>query len=141
MGKTINCSVGFITRRGVCLDLDDVSKTKAEKIADYRLAKHKLEGYLLIESSKNHYHVVFNRYTAWRKSLQIIFSTWKCIEWGVWQAIKGELTLRISPKKGRNLPKIVKRVGKTDKLIRDYLEMYKEYLKFYHPNLEIPTLT
>ena len=127
MGKTINCSVGFTTRRGVCLDLDDVSKTKAEKIANYRLTKHKLEGYLLIESSKNHFHVVFNRYTAWRKSLQIIFSTWKCIEWGVWQAIKGELTLRVSAKKGTNLPKIIKCVGKNDKLIKDYLKVYNYF--------------
>jgi hypothetical protein len=140
MGKSMNYSIGFTTRKGVCLDLDSVSQTKAEKIADYRLSKHNLEGYLLIQSSKNHFHVVFNRYTSWRTTLQIIFSTWKCIEWGVWQAIKGELTLRISPKNGRNLPKIVKRVGKTDKLIRDYLEIYEDYFKIYHPNLEPPTI-
>jgi len=124
MGGKINCSIGFTTRKGLCLDLDNITSKKAENLAEFYLQKYKLEGYLLIKSSPKHYHLVFDRYISWRKTLQIIFSTIKCWEWGIWQARKGELTLRISAKKGKNIPKIIKCIGKTDKLIRDYFEIY-----------------
>lgn len=132
MGKTMNYSIGFTTRKGVCLDLDDIIRDKAEKIADYLLKKYSLEGYLLIESSPNHYHVVFNRYTSWRKTIQIIFSIRKCHDWATWQAKKGELTLRVSTKKEKKLPRIVQCVGYTDKLISDYLEIYN----LFNPDVE-----
>lgn len=38
---------------------------------------------------------------------------------------EGKLTLRISMKNGKDKPKILLEVGKTDKLIKDYLEAYK----------------
>ena len=41
--------------------------------------------------------------------------------------MQGELTLRISGKNGKNKPKIVHRVGKEDRLIRDYLEAYETF--------------
>jgi hypothetical protein len=41
--------------------------------------------------------------------------------------MQGALTLRISGKNGKNKPKIVYRVGKEDKLIKDYLEVYEEF--------------
>lgn len=124
MGGKIDPSIGFTTEKGLCLDLDNVTRKKAEKLAESYLKKYNLEGYLLIRSSPKHYHLVFNRYLSWRKTLQIIFSTIKCLEWGIWQARKGELTLRISKKNGNNLPMIIKCVGKTNKLIKDYFEIY-----------------
>lgn len=117
-------TIGFTTTKGLCLDLDDISQRKAERLANFLLKKHKLQGYLLIESSPKHYHVVFNKYLSWRKTLQILSRIYKCVEWLLWQIRKGEITLRISAKKGKNLPKIIKCIGKKDKLIKDYLEVY-----------------
>jgi hypothetical protein len=40
---------------------------------------------------------------------------------------EGQLTLRISKKNNKDKPKIPRRVGKTDKLIKDYLEIYEKF--------------
>ena len=45
------------------------------------------------------------------------------------QIQNGHLTLGISKKNGRNKPKILLNVGKTDKLINDYLEICKKIQK------------
>ena len=127
MSKNEFYTIGFTTTKGVCLDLDNITENKAEKIAEYHLKKHRLEGYLLLKSSKNHYHLVFNRYISWRKTLQIIFNLRICVEWGIWQARKGEITLRISTKKGKNKPVAISIKGKSDKLINDYLKIYKQF--------------
>jgi len=44
--------------------------------------------------------------------------------------MEGQLTLRISKKNGKDKPKIVYEMGKKDKLIRDYLEVYKQFKGF-----------
>ena len=117
-------TIGFTTTKGLCLDLDDVSLRKSEKLANFLFKKHKLKGYLLMQSSPKHFHVIFNKFLSWRRTLQILLSVFKCTEWALWQIRKGEITLRISAKKGKNIPKIIKCVGKTDKLIKDYFEVY-----------------
>ena len=119
------CCIGFVTTKGLMLDLDHASLRKATRIAEALLRDHKLEGYLVVRSSENNYHLVFNRYLSWRTIGKILFNQWNCISWGIWQIRKGELTLRVSSKNEKNKPKIVKRVGKQDKLIADYLEIYE----------------
>lgn len=120
-----NYVIGFVSDRGLMLDLDNVTFRKATRIAERLLKLHRLEGYLIIESSNRNYHVVFNRYLRWKTIMKIILNQYVCIRWGIWQGRKGELTLRVSPKnEGKEQPKIVKRVGKQDKLIADYLEIY-----------------
>ena len=119
-----NYIVGFVTEKGLMLDLDNINQKKARKIAQITCKKHKLKGYLLVKSSRNHYHIIFNRTNiSWRKTLQIIFSLHKCVFWGIQQARKGWLTLRISQKKGK-IPKIIEAKGNTDKLINLYLYHY-----------------
>lgn len=140
LGKPMNCSIGFVTQKGVCLDLDYITEKSVQKLAEYLLKRYRLKGYLLVKSSPEHYHLIFNRYTSWNQALRIVFSVYKAVEWGIWGARKGELTLRLSKKKGKNIPQLLKIVGKTDKLIRQYLEMYKEYLEIYHPEIEVPQL-
>jgi len=119
--------IGFVTTKGLMLDLDNCSLKKVEEIAEYICKTHKLEGYLIVQTSSDRdYHVIFNKYIkSWRKIMQILFNQYICIRWAIWQARKGELTLRVSTKNDKNLPKIVKRKGKTDKLISDYLEIYR----------------
>ena len=48
----------------------------------------------------------------------------------VFQMKEGQLTLRISKKNNKDKPKILLMVGKTDKLIKDYLEVYKMFSNF-----------
>jgi hypothetical protein len=62
--------------------------------------------------------------------MKIVFSQYVCIRWGIHQARNGFLTLRISRKNNKNKPEIVKKVGKTDKLIADYLKVYGWFKDF-----------
>ena len=123
-------TVGFTTTKGLCIDLDNITEKKAKKLIEYLLNKHKLQGYLLLKSSKNHYHVVFNRYLTWKKTLQILVGIYICRMWMLWQIKKGEITLRISTKNGKNKPQIIYTKGKTDKLINDYLQIYKQFEEY-----------
>lgn len=122
--------IGFTTDKGIIIDLDNMTYKKAKYIADTLLKKHKLEGFLLIKSSEKSYHVVFNKYLSWKKITKILFSLYECIRYAVFQMKEGCLTLRISRKNGENKPKILVKVGKTDKLIKDYLEVYEAFRKY-----------
>jgi len=117
--------IGFDTDRGLMLDLDNMKFKKALWIARTLLRRYKLEGFLLIRSSHKNYHVIFNRYLSWKTITKILFSQYEAIRWAVFQMKQGKLTLRISKKNGRDKPKVLLKVGKTDKLIREYLEAYK----------------
>lgn len=116
--------VGFVTTKGLMLDLDNVKYSATRNIAEKLTKKHNLEGYLITRSSPKHYHVVFNRYLKWKNIAKILFNQYICIRWAIWQMRKGELTLRISTKNEGNPPKIIRCRGKTDKLINDYLYVY-----------------
>jgi len=74
--------------------------------------------------------VVFNRYLSWRTITKILFSLHECVRWAVFQMKEGQLTLRISKKNGKDKPKIICQVWKTDKLIKDYLEVYENFKDF-----------
>jgi len=122
--------IGFNTDRGLLLDLDNMKYGKAKWIAETLLKKHKLEGFLLVRSSDKNYHVVFNRYLSWKTITKILFSQYECIRWAVFQLKEGMLTLRVSRKNGRDKPKILLNVGKADKLVKDYLEVYEKFKNF-----------
>ena len=128
--NTPNYCIGFVTKKGLMLDLDNIAYNGVKRLADYYLEVYKLEGYLIIKTSRKNFHLVFNRYLSWRKIMQIIFKTNKSIAWGIWQAKKGELTLRISRKKLYPRPKIIYKKGQTDKLINDYLQIYKQFEEY-----------
>lgn len=119
--------VGFVTTRGVLLDLDNMTFKKAKWIAEKLMKDYKLQGFLLVQSSEKSYHVVFNRYLSWRKITAVLFDRYECVRYAVQQIQNGHLTLRISGKNGKNKPKIMMKVGKTDKLIEDYLEVYEKF--------------
>ena len=136
-----NYVLGFTTSKGVLLDLDNVKLKSVKRLCAIML-KHKryryiksrinLEGYLIVESSKDHYHVVFNNYFSFRNAL-IIASTVRIgniTPWLVERMKHGEFTIRISTKNNENKPKIILKVGKTDKLIKDYLETYRLFKEY-----------
>lgn len=122
--------VGFNTARGLILDLDNMKYKKALWLAETLMKKYKLEGFLLIRSSDKNYHAVFNRYLSWKTITTILFSQYECLRWAVFQMKEGQLTLRISKKNNKDKPKILLKVGKTDKLIKDYLEIYGKFKNF-----------
>ena len=124
---TTGYCIGFETDRGLMIDLDNMKFRKALWIAETLLERYSLEGFLLIKSSDKNYHVVFNRYLSWKTITKILFSLYECLRWGVFQMKEGQLTLRISKKNNKDKPKILLRVGKTDKLIKDYLEVYERF--------------
>ena len=122
--------IGFNTDRGLILDLDNMKFRKALWIAETLFKRYRLEGFLLIRSSRKNYHVVFNRYLSWRTITKILFSLHECVRWAVFQMKEGQLTLRISKKNNRDKPKILRQSGKTDKLIKDYLEVCEKFKNF-----------
>lgn len=122
--------IGFMTNRGIILDLDNMKYRKARWLTEKLLKQYKLEGYLLIQSSPKNYHVVFNKYLSWRTITKIIFSQYESLRWAVYQMRSGYLTIRISKKNDKNKPKIILKIGKTDKLIKEYLEIYETFKDF-----------
>lgn len=122
--------IGFMTDRGVILDLDNMTFKKVRHLARTLCKQYRLEGYIIVRSSPRNYHVIFNRYLRWKTVTMILFSLWEAIRWGVFQLREGYLTLRISRKNGKNKPKIVFKTGKTDKLIADYMDVYESFKRF-----------
>jgi len=123
--------IGFTTSAGLIIDLDDMNLPKVTRIVDKLYQTHDLEGYLIIESSPNHYHVIFNKYLEWNKITYILFNFVKnsVIGWSINQMRRGDLTLRISTNKGHK-PKILTVYGETDKLIKEYHTMYELFKKW-----------
>ena len=122
--------VGFNTDRGLVLDLDNMKYRKALRITEDLCKSYKLQGYLLIRSSPKSYHAVFNRYLSWRKITKILFSRYETVRYAVFQMMSGHLTVRISKKNGKDKPKIVRQMGKSDKLVKDYLEIYETFKNY-----------
>jgi hypothetical protein len=132
-----NYVYGFTTTKGLLLDLDNTTQKETSAIAQFYCKRFQLEGYLILKSSENNYHVVFNRYLIWKKTLEYLFKiVWRyhyhehgikpsLTYWAILQACKGSETLRISTKNHKKTPKIVKKSGKTNKLCRDYIEYMK----------------
>jgi hypothetical protein len=129
---------GFTTSKGLMLDLDNATLGETKKIALKYYNRFKLEGYIILRSSQNNYHVVFNKYLSWRKTLEYLFKiVWyfhyhkhgikpSLTSWAILQACKTSETLRISTKKHKRKPVVVALYGKTDKLIKDFLEYRSE---------------
>jgi len=132
---------GFTTDKGLLLDLDNTSLAETRKIANKYMNRFKLEGYLILKSSQNNYHVVFNKYLTWKKAMEYLFKiVWyyhyyehgskpSLTGWAILQACKKSMTLRISNKKHKPKPRYIEEFGKTDKLIDDYCKFRIELEK------------
>jgi len=66
--------VGFMTDKGLVIDLDNMTYKKVRYLARTLCREHKLEGYIIVRSSPRNYHVVFNRYLSWKTVTTILFS-------------------------------------------------------------------
>jgi hypothetical protein len=125
--------VGFTSDRIVMLDLDGCGDARAVTICQYILRRWNLGGYLLLKSSPDNKHAVFDKPTNWRRVMQIVFSLvfkyrpnqFRLRGWAIMQAIKGSCTLRIGPKGKKKPPAVIARVGTQHRAIKEYLDVRK----------------
>ena len=115
----------------VMLDFDDTPFKQVKYWARVAMKYFGLGGFLILKSSENHYHVVFNRKVDWGENMSIV--AWVSLQsnnqdmlrYLRMQCIKKASTLRIGPKGEKTDPRIVFREGNEDVKIKEYLENSK----------------
>lgn len=120
--------LGFSDTETVKLDFDKVSFSSVRYWALRAMKWFKLRGFVILKSSKNCYHVVFDHVVSWSENMRIV--AWVSLQsrsrslckWFLMQCIKGCSTLRVSPKREKPSPRIVYRHGKQDQNVRDFLK-------------------
>jgi hypothetical protein len=91
--------------------------------------------FIILKSSGNSYHVVFNRAVSWSRNVHIMcwvamFSGIESLRKYVWmQDIKESSTLRVGPKGEKPSPRVVYHFGKQDGQIKKYLRERKKINK------------
>lgn len=60
--------LGYSDEDTVKLDLDEMPFSKVKYWASKALKHFKLGGFIILKSSKNCYHVIFNRTVSWLKT-------------------------------------------------------------------------
>jgi len=129
-----NPILGYSDTETVKLDFDDASFRIARYWAERTSRWFRLRGFIILKSSKNHYHVVFDRVVAWAQNVRIV--AWVALlshnkglaRWLPMQCIKGCSTLRVSSKREKLPPRIVCRHGKLDRNVENFLK-YRKMIK------------
>jgi hypothetical protein len=119
--------LGFSDSETVKLDFDEASFSLVKYWALRTMKWFRLRGFLILKSSKNCYHVVFDRAVSWSENMRVV--AWVALQsrnkglakWFLMQCIKGCSTLRVSPKREKPPPRIVYRYGEQNKNVRDFL--------------------
>lgn len=99
--------LGFSDTEMVMLDFDDTALDKVKYWASRAMRWFKLGGYIILKSTKNCYHVVFNQKVSWSENNCIV--AWIAIQshnnglikWHLMQCIKQSSTLRVSNKRAK----------------------------------------
>ena len=129
-----NAILGISDTETVKLDFDNVPFKTVKYWAERAVNWFQLQGFLILKSSESSYHVVFNRTVSWLENVKIM--AWIAMEsqiaklkdYSLMQCIKMSSTLRVSPKKEKQPPRIVYRHGKQDGEIENYL-LYRRLIK------------
>jgi hypothetical protein len=132
--RILKCIIGFTDTETVMLDFDNVPFKTVKYWAFRTLKWFKLEGFIILKSSENNYHVVFNRPVSWSENMRVV--AWVSLlsgnpmleKWFIMQCIKEGSTLRVSPKRNKPSPRIVYKYGKQDKQIEEFLT-YRKLVK------------
>ena len=125
---------GLTEDEAVMIDFDDSSFKTVLYWAKTTMKYHHLEGFIILKSSKNSFHVVFNRSVSWSENMRIV--AWVSLlsrnqgtqKYHLMQCIKQSSTLRVSNKKQKSAPRIVYRHGKQDDQIQSFLD-YRKLIK------------
>ena len=126
-----NFILGVTDTETVKLDFDDTPIIEVEYWAKRTNRWFRLRGFSILESSENHYHVIFNRPVIWSENVRImawvsLYSGKKSLlKWFLMQCIEQHSTLRVSRKGSKPSPRLVSRYGKQDSQISDFLEFRK----------------
>jgi len=123
--------LGYSDKSTVKLDFDDTLFKTVKYWALRAMNWFKLRGFIILRSSKNHYHVVFDRSVTWERNMYVV--AWIALEsknsklqrYLTMQCIKESSTLRISTKGEKPSPRIVFRYGKHDQEIKSFLQRRK----------------
>jgi len=131
MTKKPTC-LGYTDTNTIKIDIDNVKYDIIENCAKYFMKKYKLEGYIILESSKEKYHLMFNKSVSWKRNINIVARIinslryeYNIMKWFTLQCIKQSSTLRMSEKGDKLSPRIITIVGKQDKEIKNYLDFRK----------------
>ena len=93
-----------------------------------------LRGFIILKSSKKHYHMVFDPRVSWSKNMGIVGWVAMCSrnsklkDWLPMQCIKESSTLRVAPKGDKPSPRVVYRFGCQGHAVRDFLR-YRQLIK------------
>lgn len=116
------------------LDFDNLPLEKVKYWARRAMRYFKLGGLLVLKSSEDCYHVVFNRKVTWSENMSIVASVTLLSHnrglrrWQLMQCRKQSSTLRVSPKGSKPSPRIVYREGSVDNQIASFLR-YRRKIK------------
>jgi len=121
--------LGYTDKSTVKLDFDDAPFKTVKYWALRTMKWFRLRGFIILKSSKNHYHVIFDRSVTWKKNLHIV--AWVALESGnpklkkyhIMQCIKESSTLRVSAKREKLSPRVVFRYGEQDGAIKDFFRI------------------
>jgi hypothetical protein len=128
-GKPI---LGHTDSATVMFDFDDVPFKTVKYWAFRTMKRFRLRGFLVLRSSRKHYHIIFDRTVDWTENMAIV--AWVCreskhqglLKWFLLQCIKKEATLRMSPKGKKPSPRIIYRYGSQDLEIKNYLRQRRK---------------
>ena len=109
--------IGFTDTETVKLDLDETSFKDVKCLAEKTEEQFNLKGFLILRSSKDNYHVVFDREVDWSENVGIMAYAiltshkTKLMKWFLLQCRREASTLRVGSKRDKPPPRIVFRIG------------------------------
>jgi len=136
--------LGITDQETVKLDFDKTPFKTVKYWAMRTMKWFKLKGFIILKSSENSYHVVFDKKVSWKENMHIV--AWVCLlsqhkaltKWFLMQCIKEGSTLRVSAKKEKPEPRIVYRYGSQDNQIAEFLT-YRKIVKSIIAKLKTKT--
>ena len=140
--RKLNSIIGFTDCETVKLDFDSTSFKTVKYWACRACRWFRLGGFIILKSSNDGYHVIFNRVVSWSENMRIV--AWvsllshiaKTEKWFVMQCIKEGSTVRVSRKRDKPSPRIVFRHGKQDGQIKSFLR-FRRLIKRIIRKLEV----
>lgn len=134
MTLNLKSIIGYSDKETVKLDFDNTTFRTVKDCSFEIMGMFKLRGFIILKSSENHYHVLFDRTVSWLKNLKIM--AWTALlthnisqlKYFQMQCIKRSSTLRVSSKGDKPSPRIVYRYGKENEQIRNFIN-YRKVIK------------
>lgn len=137
--KKTKPTLGYSDISTVKLDFDNKTYRTTKYWAQRINRFFKLNGFLILKSSTNHYHIVFNRTVSWALNVHIM--NWASLQvegkklgnlpltnYANMQGIKESSCLRCGRKGEKPFPRIVLRFVKQDREIKNFLK-YRRIVK------------